>query len=74
MENYIIKKEEIESMVGVYKQHFLNENAQRINKSLGDLTGLSSFGFHIIEVPPGKESTEHYGKTVSVSSIRVCTM
>ena len=45
------------------KTHFLNENAKRINKSLGDLTGLTGFGFHIIEIQPGDESTElhkHY--------------
>lgn len=57
---YIVKKAEIEAMEGLFKQHFLNPNAQRVNKSLGDLTGLNGFGFHIIEVPPGKESTEYH--------------
>jgi uncharacterized cupin superfamily protein len=42
----------------VNKVHFLNSNARRINKSLGDLTGITGFGFHIIEVEPGYESTE----------------
>ncbi len=63
MDKYIVTKQEIEEMEGLQKSHFLNPEAQRINKSLGDLTGLSGFGFHIIEVPPGKESTEchvHY--------------
>ena len=63
MDKYIVTKQEIEEMEGLKKVHFLNPEAQRINKSLGDLTGLSGFGFHIIEVPPGKESTEchvHY--------------
>lgn len=63
MEKYILTKEEIEQYEGVEKTHFLNENARRINKSLGDLTGLSGFGFHIIEIQPGYESTElhmHY--------------
>lgn len=61
--NYIIRKREIEEMDGLAKTHFLNENAQRINKSLGDLVGLKNMGFHIIEVEPGHESTEchvHY--------------
>lgn len=31
-----------------------------MNKSLGDLTGLSGIGFHIIEVQPGYESTESH--------------
>lgn len=63
MDKYIITKEEIEEFEGVEKTHFLNKNACRRNKSLGDLTGLSGFGFHIIEIQPGHESTElhmHY--------------
>ncbi|HBB34881.1 MAG TPA: cupin [Cyanobacteria bacterium UBA8803] len=63
MEKYIVTKEEIATYTGIEKIHFLNANARRLNKSLGDLTGLSSIGFHIIEVEPGYESTElhmHY--------------
>jgi len=47
-------------MEGVDKAHFLNPEAQRNNKSLGDMTGLTGIGFHIIEVPPGKLSTEFH--------------
>ena len=63
MDKYVVTKEEIESYAGLDKTHFLNDNARRTNKSLGDLTGLTGFGFHIIEVAPGRESTEthrHY--------------
>ncbi|OMH26723.1 cupin domain-containing protein [Motiliproteus sp. MSK22-1] len=63
MEGYIVTKEEIDSYKGVEKTHFLNANAQRVNKSLGDLTGLNGLGFHIIEVQPGHDTTEphvHY--------------
>ena len=63
MEKYLVTKEEIENMEGLHKTHFLNSNARRINKSLGDITGLNNIGFHIIEVSPGHESTElhkHY--------------
>ncbi len=60
MDRYIIRKSEIEAMDGLEKQHFLNPAARRINKSLGDLTGLTGMGFHIIEVPPGAESTEYH--------------
>ncbi|MBE9097972.1 cupin domain-containing protein [Vacuolonema iberomarrocanum] len=62
-DRYIVTREEIETYEGVAKTHFLNEKAKRINKSLGDLTGLRGFGFHIVEVEPGHESTElhmHY--------------
>ncbi len=58
MDRYIVTREEIEALEGLAKTHFLNENAQRVNKSLGDLTGLTGLGFHIIEVAPGHESTE----------------
>lgn len=60
MEKYLITKEEIEQFEGVDKTHFLNDNARRVNKSLGDLTGLTGIGFHIIEVQPGNESTEYH--------------
>lgn len=63
MGKYIITKAEIEQYEGVNKTHFLNSNARRLNKSLGDLTGLTGFGFHLIEIQPGHESTElhrHY--------------
>lgn len=59
-EKYILKAQEIEEMEGLAKTHFLNPNAKRINKSLGDYTGLTGFGFHIIEVEPGHETTEHH--------------
>jgi len=57
---YLISREEIEQMQGLNKTHFLNSNAVRANKSLGDLTGITGFGFHIIEVEPGRETTEHH--------------
>lgn len=60
MSEYVIKKSAIDTMPGVDKTHFLNDNAQRNNKSLGDLTGITGFGFHIIEVLPGYESTEFH--------------
>ncbi len=54
----LVTKQEIAEYEGIRKTHFLNENARRTNKSLGDLTGLTGFGFHVIEVAPGDESTE----------------
>jgi len=60
MDKYIVNREEIEAFEGLEKTHFLNENARRRNKSLGDLTGLEKIGFHIIEVQPGYASTEQH--------------
>jgi len=59
-DKYLLKANEITELAGEHKTHFLNDNAKRINKSLGDLTGLTGFGFHIIEVSPGCESTEYH--------------
>ena len=59
-ERYLIRADEIAELAGTHKTHFLNANAQRNNKSLGDLTGLTGLGFHIIEVQPGHESTEYH--------------
>lgn len=50
MERYILSKQEIKDFEGLKKIHHLNSNAQRVNKYLGDLTGLTGFGFHIVEV------------------------
>ncbi len=59
-EKYLVTRLEIEEIEGLDKTHFLNPSARRVNKSLGDLTGLSGFGVHIIEVEPGCETTEHH--------------
>lgn len=59
-DRYLVRREEIDSMAGVQKTHFLNDNAKRLNKSLGDLTGLTGLGVHIIEVLPGHATTEHH--------------
>jgi len=58
MDKYILSKTEIDTLPGTDKTHFLNSNARRNNKSLGDLTGLENIGFHLIEVKPGDWSTE----------------
>ena len=60
MDKYLVTKEEIDDLDGISKVHFLNDNARRINKSLGDITGLTGLGFHIIEIQPGHESTEFH--------------
>ena len=59
-ERYLVTSDEIAAMEGRRKTHFLNPGARRINRSLGDLTGLTGIGFHIIEVEPGCETTEHH--------------
>lgn len=60
---HLLTRAEIEQCAGVDKIHFLNLDARRRNKSLGDLAGLKNLGVHLIEVEPGFASTElhrHY--------------
>lgn len=56
----LLKAGDIERMPGVRKVHFLNPNAVRINRSLGDAVGLQHIGVHLIRVAPGCESTEFH--------------
>ena len=51
---------EIEQMEGVRKAHYLNGAAERLNKSLGDATGMKNLGVHLITVDPGHQSTEYH--------------
>lgn len=57
---YVISAAEIATMPGKLKTHFLNEHAQRVEKALGEATGMQEVGFTLIEVAPGDESTEHH--------------
>ena len=59
-DTYILTKNDIDHLEGTEKTHFLNPKAQRMNKSLGDAAGLTGFGFHLIEVEPGCDTTEHH--------------
>lgn len=57
---HILRRADIAAMEGTAKVHFLNPNARRINKSLGDATGLTGFGIHHVEIPVGADSTEYH--------------
>lgn len=57
---YILRAADIAAAQGTAKTHFLNPQARRINKSLGDMTGLTGLGVHLIEVAPGDVTTEHH--------------
>ena len=59
-DDYVLTRAAIDAMEGLSKVHFLNQNAKRLNKSLGDRTGLTGVGVHLIEVPPVAESTEFH--------------
>jgi len=56
----ILKAKDIEAMEGERRIHFLNPNADRIRKSLGDAVHLNNIGVHMIYVEPGKDTTEYH--------------
>ncbi|HEB93780.1 MAG TPA: cupin domain-containing protein [Gammaproteobacteria bacterium] len=56
----ILKAKDIEAMAGERRIHFLNPNADRTRKSLGDAVGLNNIGVHLISVEPGKDTTEYH--------------
>jgi uncharacterized cupin superfamily protein len=56
----LLKAIEIDAMEPQRSVHPLNERAVRLKRSLGDLTGLTQLGFHLITVQPGHESTEYH--------------
>lgn len=49
---------DIEQLEGTEVVHFLNPNAVRLDKSLGDIAGLRHIGVHLVTVQPGFRSTE----------------
>jgi len=55
-----LSAENIAAMTGEHRVHFVNPAAKRINKSLGDATGLKNLGVHIMTVAPGERSSEYH--------------
>lgn len=57
---YLLRAEDIENLEAKEITHFLNPNALRMNKSLGDAVGMSNMGVHMISVEPGFDTTEFH--------------
>ncbi|MBU2646660.1 cupin domain-containing protein [bacterium] len=64
-EALILKKKHLASLEETTFIHPLNEKAIRHSKSLGDLTGLSQIGIHLVRVAPGDETTEYHNHECS---------
>lgn len=56
----LLKAGDIAQMPGEQKIHFLNPNAVRLSKSLGDATGMQNLGVHLVSVEPGRDTTEYH--------------
>ncbi|KVZ04093.1 cupin domain-containing protein [Burkholderia stagnalis] len=56
----LLKAADIANMEATRAVHPLNPNAVRLKKSVGDLTGLTQLGVHLITLMPGHESAEYH--------------
>ncbi|TBR36519.1 MULTISPECIES: cupin domain-containing protein [Dyella] len=56
----LLKADAIAKMEPVSNAHPLNPESFRHKRALSDATGISQFGFHLIDIPPGKDSTEYH--------------
>ena len=56
----LLKASAIEAMPARRHVHSLNAKAVRLRKSLGDATGLTQLGFHMITLMPGHESSAYH--------------
>lgn len=62
---YILKSKTIEALEEKRVVHQFNPKAIRNTKSLGDIVGLSTIGFHLVRVEPGDETTQHHSHEFS---------
>jgi uncharacterized cupin superfamily protein len=58
-------------MEGLRRVHQLNSAAIRLDKSLGDETGLRNIGIHLITIAPGDKSTELHSHKYEEEAIYV---
>ncbi len=65
MSNYVLKAGDIEALTEARNVHQFNDRAKRNTKSLGDLVGLTTIGFHLVRVEPGDETTQHHNHECS---------
>jgi uncharacterized cupin superfamily protein len=60
VDKMFLRSAEIQALPEEVKQHFLNKQAIRHTKSLGDATGLKNLGVHWVRVEAGEDSTEFH--------------
>jgi uncharacterized cupin superfamily protein len=56
----LLKADEVTALPEKRFVHQLNPGAVRLTRSLGDATGLTSLGVHLVRLTPGRESTEYH--------------
>jgi hypothetical protein len=50
----------IDAMAVERRRHFINKQALRLNKSLGDAVGLTELGVHLVRIKQGDHTTEYH--------------
>jgi uncharacterized cupin superfamily protein len=66
-----LSAEAIARMEGLRRVHQLNSAAIRLDKSLGDETGLRNIGIHLVTIAPGDKSTELHSHKYEEEAIYV---
>ncbi|MEM5439891.1 cupin domain-containing protein [Paraburkholderia diazotrophica] len=56
----LLKAAHIDALEPQRSVHPLNDRAIRLKRPLSELTGLTQFGFHLVTIQPGCESTEYH--------------
>ncbi|HDV8348510.1 TPA: cupin domain-containing protein [Burkholderia vietnamiensis] len=56
----LLKAADIAKMEPAREVHPLNPNAVRLKRQLGDPTGLTQIGAHLLTLTPGRESAEYH--------------
>ena len=60
----LIKSNEINAMDPIRHHHQFNDNAIRVTRTLSDVVGMERIGIHLVQLEPGRESTQfHYHDT-----------
>jgi uncharacterized cupin superfamily protein len=56
----LLRAKDIQELPEQIRIHQFNKDAIRHTRSLGDLTGLTSIGAHLVRVEPGAQSTQFH--------------
>lgn len=62
---HLLTASEIAALPERRNVHQFNEHAIRHTRSLGDITGLTQVGIHLVRVAPGDETTQHHNHEIS---------
>jgi uncharacterized cupin superfamily protein len=62
---HLLRRADIEALPGLHVRHPFNPRSDVTMRSLGDPTGISSYGINLARIPAGKESFVPHAHTVN---------